>query len=56
MYNLYVLYDDDFEKLEEVSSIVDAFSAAAIYAGDEGCIRILCIDNRTGAPVIDFHQ
>ena len=56
MYTLISTYDDGFSKSECVNDITQAFAAAAIYAVDEECISILCLNNETRDFVIDFHR
>ena len=56
MYTLISTYDDGFSKSECVNDITQAFAAAAIYAIDEECVSILCLNNETRDFVIDFHR
>ena len=54
MFTLVTTYDDSFSKSETCGTIVDVFSAAAIYAYDDECISIFAINNATKEFVVDF--
>ena len=54
MYVLITTYDDGFVKSECPPTIQEAFGAASIYAIDEECVSILCIDTITRELIINF--
>lgn len=54
MFTLVTTYDDGFSKSETCETIVDVFSAAAIYAYDDECVSIFAINNTTKEFVVDF--